>query len=279
MIARLLTVLAVLVAAAGCGGSGATASEPAGSAATATSPKTTFSVTSTLRDKKLVPRRIHWVARTSAPASEVRFLIDGKVRWIENTAPFSYSEEGGYLVTSWLSPGRHRFAVQATSVTGARATEAVTARVAAPPPPPAGLAGTWQRVVRDSVPPDPAFPGDAVPAGRWTIVIDKRWIESHFPGKFNPATSPQTGAGNILLDDYTPGPRTFPVYGAVTTGPLNISGANSSPQGGGWWCGPGGPGAVYLWSVSGDELSLRPVGHDGCSQRGSVFTGTWTRVG
>jgi hypothetical protein len=247
--------------------------------ATATSSKTTFSVTSTLRDKKLVPRRIHWVARTSAPASEVRFLIDGKVRWIEHNPPFSYSDDGGYLVTSWLSPGRHRFAVHATSVTGARATEAVTARVPAAPPPPAGLAGRWQRVIPKPVPPDPAFPGDAVPAGTWTIVIDKRWIASHFPGKFNPATSPQTGAGNILLDDYTPGPQAFTVYGAVTTGPLNISGATSSPQGGGWWCGPGGPKAVYSWSASGDKLSLRPVGHDACSQRGGVFTGTWTRVG
>jgi hypothetical protein len=244
----------------------------------ATSSTTSFSVTSTLHGRKVVPRRIHWVARTSAPATQVRFLIDGKVRWIEDHAPFSYSEDGGYLVTSWLNPGRHRFAVQATSVTGAKAVDTVTARVPAAPPPPAGLAGKWQRVVPEPVPPDPAFPGDAVPAGTWTIVFDKRWIESHFPGKFNPATSPRTGAGNILLDDYTPGPRTFTVYGAVTTGRLDIS-VGSSPQGGGWWCGPGGPKAVYSWSVSGEELSLQPVGRDPCSQRGSVLTGTWSRVG
>jgi hypothetical protein len=244
----------------------------------ATSSTTAFSVTSTLRGKKLVPRRIHWVARTSAAASEVRFLIDGKVRWIEHNPPFSYSEDGGYLVTSWLSPGRHRFVVQATTITGSRAMETVVARVPAAPPPPAGLAGKWQRAVSEPVPPDPGFPGDAVPAGMWTIVFDRRWIESHFPGKFNAATSPRTGAGNILLDDYTPGPRTFAVYGAVTTGPLDIS-SPSSPQGGGWWCGPGGPKAVYSWSVIGDELSLRPVGDDACSQRGGVFAGTWTRVG
>lgn len=243
--------------------------------AAASPSRTGFRVTSTLDGKSVLPRRIHWVARTSALASKVAFLVDGRVRWIEHDPPFTYSEDGAYLVTSWLSPGRHRFTVRATSMNGAKASDTVVARIPARAGPPSELAGKWQRSVPEPVPPDPAFPGDAVRAGTWTMVFDRRWIEDRFPGKFDPATSPHTGAGNILHDDYTPGPRRFTVYGAVTTGLLNPSVAG----GGGWWCGPGGPKAVYSWSVSGDELTLRPVGRDACSQRGGVFTGTWTRVG
>ena len=229
---------------------------------------------SSLAGKMVLPHRIHWVAR-SAGASEVRFLIDGKVRWIEHSAPFSYSDDGGYLVTSWLSPGRHRFTVRATSPTGARASETVLARVVAGPEPSAQLSGSWQRNVPSSVPPDPLFPGDSVPAGTWTIVFG-RWIESRFPGTFDPATSPQTGAGNILLNDYTVGPGTMTIGGAVTSHPL----FDNVAEGGGWWCGPGGPRGSYSWSVSGDgnTLTLAPAPSDGCSQRGGIFTGTWTRA-
>jgi hypothetical protein len=233
-----------------------------------------FSVTSTLHGKKVLPHRIHWVARTSRPASEVKFLIDGKVGWIEHNPPFSYSDDGGYLVTSWLSPGRHRFTVKASSYTGAKTSENVVARVIAAPEPPAALAGSWSRNVPNPVPPDPAYPGDAVPAGTWTITFDRRWLEERFPGTFDPATSPQTGAGNILLDDYTAGPETLTIYGAVTTHPLNFKIA----AGGGWWCAPGGPKGRYSWSVSGDSLTLTAAPSDGCSQRGGVLAGTWTRV-
>jgi hypothetical protein len=271
-----LAAVAATVVAAGAVGAGQPLAIKS-SLAAARSSKTPFRVTSTLDGKKTLPHRIHWIARPSAPAFEVRFLIDGKARWIEHDPPFSYSEDGGYLVTSWLSPGRHRFAVQATSVNGARAIDTVLARVTATARPPSELAGTWERAVPEPVPPDPAFPGDAVPAGRWTIVFDRRWIENHFPGKLDPATSPRTGAGNVLLDDYTAGPRTFSVFGAVTTGRIKPLG--SVANAGGWWCAPGGPKAVYSWSVSGSELTLRPVARDACSQRGGVFTGRWTRVG
>jgi hypothetical protein len=232
-----------------------------------------FTVRSTLHGKKMLPHRIAWVARADG-ATEVKFVIDGKVRWIEHNPPYSYSDDGGYLVTSWLSAGRHRFTVQAKSVSGAKATETVVARVVATPDPPAELAGSWNRTIGMPVPPDPAYPGDAVPAGTWTIVFDRRWIESHFPGTFDPDTSPQTGAGNILLDDYVAGPQTLKTYGAVTTHPPDPR----SAAGGGWWCGPGGPNGTYTWSVNGDSLTLTPAPTDRCSQRSGVFAGTWTRV-
>ena len=234
-----------------------------------------LTVTSSLAGKKVLPHRIQWIARSTG-ASDVRFLIDGRVRWIENAAPFTYSDDGGYLVTSWLTPGRHRFTVTATSSTGATASETVVARVIATREPPKRLAGSWTRNVPRSVPPDPAFPGDSVPAGRWTIVVDRRWIESRFPGRFDPATLPR-GAGNILIDDYTVGQGTITIAGAVTTHPLN----DKIAAGGGWWCGPGGPSGSYTWSVSADgtTLTLAPAPSDGCSQRGTIFAGTWRRAG
>jgi hypothetical protein len=245
----------------------------------AAAPGKPFKVTSTLDGKTVLPQRIHWLGFPKLPSTRVRevaFLVDGKVRWIEHGAPYSYSDDGGYLVTSWLKPGLHSFTVRATSTSGKKAVDTVTARVVSPPTLPSTLAGSWRRDIAEPVPPDPSYPGDAAPAGSWTLVFDQRWIESHFPGTFDPATSPKTGAGNVLLGDYTAGSSSFTLYGAVTTGPFNLHVA----AGGGWWCGPGGPKATYSWSVSSDTLTLTPVGgRDACSQRGGVFAGDWTRTG
>jgi hypothetical protein len=234
-----------------------------------------FKVTSTLAGKKVLPHRIRWIARPSDPYSGVKFLIDGKVRWIEQRAPFSYSDDGGYLVTSWLSAGQHRFTVKATSSTGAKASETVAARVVAAPEPPAELAGSWRRGVPAAVPGQPGCgAGDAVPAGTWTLVFDRRWIDSIYPGKFDPVKSQQTLGGYIIANDWVPGPKTFEVAGSVTTKVFRVE-----DQRGGWWCEPGGPRATYTWSVEGDTLRLAPQGRvDKNTQRGGIFTGTWTRV-
>jgi len=239
-----------------------------------------FTITSSLDDKTLLPHHIRWFAYphlARGTVREVAFLIDGTVRWIENNPPYSYSDDGGYLVTSWLAPGPHRFTVRATSTSGKTATRTVVARTVEAPDPPAELAGSWQRDVATEVPGGENCGGsDPVPAGQWTLVFERRWIESHFPGTFDPATSPQTGAGNILLDDYVLGSNTFTVFGAVTTGPFDSSVA----AGGGWWCEPGGPSATYTWSVSGDTLTLQPVGGtDTNTQRGGIYAGTWKRIG
>ena len=233
-----------------------------------------FTVTSTLDGKRALPHRIRWLASPSAPATRVEFLIDGKVRWIEQSAPFTYSDDGGYLVTSWLSPGRHRFAVRATSVAGKTVTKAVVARVGAAPAPPSVLAGKWQRVVDQRVPADPGCAPGSVPAGRWTLVFERRWIEAIFPGRFDPQKSQQTGFGFRIDSDWIPAGRTFEVAGSVTIDML----LDTNPRGG-WWCQPGGPKATYTWSVSGDTLTLTPNGgRDTNRQRGTVFTGRWTRA-
>jgi hypothetical protein len=268
-LARQLRIAFAAVAVATAAGSAALAAVPLPHRGHA------FAVTSTLDGKTVLPHRIHWLGSAALPRTRVRevaFLIDGKVRWIEHSPPYSYSEDGGYLVTSWLSAGRHRFTVRVRSTDGSTGTDTVLARVVSAPPPPAELAGTWQRRVAETVS-DPLGHGDA-PAGTWRLVFDRRWIQDHAPGVWNPRTSPRTGFGGIVDNDWVPGSKTFQIAGGVTTGVVGDEDAE-----GGWWCNPGGPVARYSWSVSGDTLTLAPNGGaDPCYQRGAVYTGTWTRV-
>ena len=106
-----LGLLAVAVLAAGCSpatpGGHATAS-PSGSRAPLT-------VTSTLDGHTALPHRIHWQAFPSGPpldVSEVEYLIDGKQLWVEHNPPYFYGSDGNYLVTSFLTPGKHTFTVR-----------------------------------------------------------------------------------------------------------------------------------------------------------------------
>ncbi len=242
----------------------------------AVSAPTTFRVASTLDGRRALPHRLPWIARPTADAKEVRFLVDGKLRWLEHNAPFSYSDDGGYLVTSWLSPGRHRFTVTATSASGAKASDTVVARVVAPPAPPAALSGRWERHVPSPVPAQPGCgASDSVPAGRWTLDVERRWIETRAPGRFDAVRSKETGAGYLIDNDYVAGPRTLELAGSVTVGLIR----DADPRGG-WWCEPNGPTGRYSWSVSGGTLTLSPVGgSDPSGQRGGVLSGTWTRAG
>jgi hypothetical protein len=82
--------------------------------------KVTFSVRSSFDGKQVLPRRSHWIGYTDLPRKQVdrvEFVIDGTVRWVERTAPYVYAadhngQELGWLITTWLAPGRHRFVVR-----------------------------------------------------------------------------------------------------------------------------------------------------------------------
>ncbi len=249
-----------------------------------------FKVTSTLDGKTVLPHRIRWIGSTTIPDSQVThvdFLIDGVLRWtwIGKEVPYVYGgHEGGgshpaYLVTSFLAPGRHRFTVRAVAKDGRVAADTVTARVLPAPVVPSQLAGMWTRAIPDtSGAPAPGSPGNPTstltPAGSWTLVFDKRWIETRFPGPFDAKTSGNTGSGWILDSDWTPGATTFAVADAISIQPLV-----DNSQRGCSWCHWDGPAATYSWSVSGDTLTLAPIGgHDACGVRGFVWAGTWTRA-
>jgi hypothetical protein len=242
-----------------------------------------FNLASTLDGKTVLPHRIHWLGLPALPAwkvKEVDFLIDGRIAWVEHKAPYSYADNGGYLVTSFLAPGRHRFTVRAIPFAGHPATDTVTARVLPAPPVPAALAGTWQRRISDtSTAPDPGSPGNPTstltPPGTYKIAFDRRWIHDEFPCTNSPCTfQSSTGAGTEFDSDWDPGPATFHVQGEVTFRMFK-----DADRLAGWWCETGGPPATYTWSVSGNTLNLAPVGgHDACAIRGSVWSGTWTRA-
>ena len=241
-----------------------------------------FKITSTLDGKTVLPHRIHWLAYPKLPRTtkvKVEFLVDGKVLWAERDVPYTYSDDGGYLVTSWLAPGKHRFTVRATIVrigdklikNGTMAEDTVVARVLRAPDPPAALAGTWTRT------PDltgrPTFP-----AGAYKLVFERRWIQQRNPGKFDPETThangPGSGQGLIEDHDWEPRATTFHVQGAVVFRRFD----KNDPEGGSP-CDYGGPGTDYSWSVNGNTLTLAPVrGKDPCVPRGVIWTGDWTRV-
>lgn len=261
-----------------------------GAAATATTPKQPFTVTSTLAGKTVLPHHIHWYA--DAPGtklSKIEFLIDGKLRWLQRKPYYIYGDRNddlgkvdrGYLVTSWLTPGSHRFIARATATDGRVATNTVTARVIRAPKPPSALAGKWRRVVDPTGAPTPGSPGapkdTPTPAGTYTIVFDERWIQTRNPGTFTHASvDKNTGLGYIQDTDYVAGATTFRVWGAVSWRPFEDYLAEE-----GTWCLPwGGPQADYRWSVSGDTLTLAPVGgKEPCRVRQFIWAGEWTRVG
>jgi hypothetical protein len=227
-----------------------------------------------------LPHRIPWLAHPSLPQArvkEVDFAIDGKTRWIEHRAPYSYGDDGEYLVTSWLAPGTHRFTVTAVATSGTKANDTIVARVLPAPAPPAGLAGSWRRDV-DTSSLGKLPPGIEQPSGTYTLVLDKRWLQTRFPGKFIPGddanASVHNGHGWIIDADWTASSKTIYVEGGV-----NFQVLTDNVREGGWWCGPGIPGATYRWAVSGNTLTLTPIGRESCRYRKIVFAGQWTRSG
>lgn len=246
-----------------------------------------FKVTSTLDGKRALPHRILWIARTTLPSDQiiqVDFLIDGKVRWVEHQAPYVYGGDSGahraYLVTSFLSPGKHKFAIRAIGSNGSSATDNFVSRVPPSPAVPDALAGTWKRTIDTSAAPKGGSPGNptdtGTPSGTYRIAFDPQWIHDTFPCDTSPCRfNPQTGGGGEVVSDWTPAASTFTVRGPVT---FRIF--HDTDRLGGPWCYEDGPGATYTWSVSGDTLKLAPVGgHDACGIRGFIWTGTWTRTG
>jgi hypothetical protein len=234
-----------------------------------------FTIRSSLDGKTVLPQRIRWIAYPSAPVlfPGVEFLIDGKVVVANRLPPYAFGDDGrdeatgnvntGYLVTSWLAPGKHRFTVRANG-TGANrkttATKTFVARVLAAPARPPQLVGTWQRDLATAVPPDRnmLYRKVTAPPGTYTIAVDRRFIRISGP-------DPR----RHIKIDYVARTETITIRGPVWTGDPNEGG----------WCEPWGPGTTYSWSVSAGTLALAPSGKaDACKQRGAILTGEWTRV-
>jgi hypothetical protein len=235
------------------------------SSALAASEAKRFTVTSTLDGKKVLPHRIRWLAYPKLPRSEVTqvaFLIDGKVRWIELKPPYTYGGDersgGGtvlfrnWLVTSWLSPGRHRFTVRAKAKGGSTAQRTTIARVLPAPAPPAELAGTWKRDVAGF-------------GGTWVLTVNK--VGWRFRDPF--------GTGSLIDVAYLSDGR-LQARGGIWTKPHNRQ------EGNGWCEGTNAP-VNYRWAVSANTLTLTLNGRDRCGKgreaQHFVWAGAWTKVG
>jgi hypothetical protein len=228
---------------------------PAAIAAATTS---SFTVSSTLDGKTVLPLRIRWIASPHGVPGKVvavEYSIDGRLAWTEHHAAYYYGgNEGSYgnwLVTSFLKPGEHTFAVTARASTGAVATDTIKARVVAAPAPPQKLAGRWTRIV---TPADLKKGPKGPPGGRWTITVDSiGWA---------------TGPGDHFDVRYL-------ANGDVVMGPE----VDTPPRQVGAFCGID---PLHTWtvSISADDrtMVLNPVGHDTCGDRLAIMQGTWTRA-
>src|SRR6266568_4335074 len=216
-----------------------------------------FTVRSTLTGYTVLPHRIRWLGIPSLPpakVAEVDFLIDGKLRWVEHHAPYTYGFDGNYLVTSWLAPGSHTFVVRATSTAHQRASTSTTARVLPASPPPAALAGTWKRMLTK------AEAGNSGPPGLWQLSINKIGWQFRAP----------SGRG-ALVDVAYLSSGTLEARGGIAT-------KNRSSQEGNPWCDEPFQPVRYRWSVTGSSLKLTLAGRKRCDGQSNIWAADWTRA-
>jgi len=234
-----------------------------------------LTVTSSLDHKTVLPLRTHWFAYPNQLVSkifEVDYLIDGKVRWVEHFAPYNYGSDDfhghlGYLITTWLAPGRHTFMARAKAKDGQTATDTVVARVIPAPAPPVALAGKWTRTVTAA---DLTKAGkEPPPAGKWTLVFDRVGAWHLDP------------LGSGLVNEYDTAGARINVYAPIQMAPFGTAGGGVSRFGhhgiGGTDCNYDGPFGSYSWSVSDDQLTLT-VTKDPCGNRRAIWEGVWTRT-
>jgi hypothetical protein len=226
-------------------------------------------IKSTLDGKSSLPFRIRWIATPSGGGvASVNFLIDGKLTWVEHKAPYVFNGDDngankGYLITTWLTPGSHRFTARANFTDGTTTSETVTATVSQPPAPPAALTGFWTRIVtaKDLKKGDKNGP----PAGPWTLVFDRTgaW---HLDPKGSGVVNEYDVRGNVI-HVYAPIQMTPRDRGVSKYGGHNIGGTD---------CTAAGPFGSYKWSASAGKLVLKAI-HEGCGNRRAIWEGTWTR--
>ena len=213
------------------------------SSALAGSSDTSFTVTSSLDGKTVLPLRSHWIANPNDTQSidHVDFFIDGFHAWTQHQAPWYYGGQGNWLITTVLKPGMHKFVVRAYDVANQMAVDTVQARIVAPPKPPAKLAGSWKS----------ATPRPFGLAG--TLYIAKNgWT---------------LGPNNFVDAQYL-------TNGSIVLGPQIVDRPEQARA-------PCGSDPRHTWKATiaaGDKkMTLAPVGKDPCAIRAAIFKGTWTR--
>ncbi len=267
--ATAVAVLLALVTSA-CGGTAS--SESSSSHA---QPDTLQRVTSTLDGETTIAIRTRWIATpqpAGAPVAGVDFLIDGKLIWSENAAPYVFGGDDngtnlGFLITTWISPGAHTFTARAAGVDGKTVSDDVTASVAAAPAPPAALKGTWTRTVTQQDIEHAGVTDGPPPTGQWHLIFDQigAW-------ELDPLGS---GVGS----QYEAQGDTLNVYAPIQEAPFSNGIGGISRYGhhdlGGTDCNASGPFGSYRWSVAGKQLTLSVI-NEGCPNRQAIWAGVWS---
>jgi hypothetical protein len=202
----------------------------------------------------------------NSDVARVDFVIDGKVYWVEHNAPYFYGSDGNYLVTSFLTPGLHRFTAKVVTTTGQTASQTVTATVPAAPAPPAALAGTWWSFQRQ----DTAVSGSP-PTGYWRLVISKAgWRIYDTAGTGDMLDVVYPAAGQLVFQ--TGMATGHPLYGTANGDQPHFLDLNG-------WCSndPGTP-VRYTWSATTLGLSLQYATGQPCPGFNAFVTSAWSRT-
>lgn len=266
----------VALAAAACSGSDTAATTSATStkhseAAATTSDASTqqVEVNSSLEGVNELPGHIRWIATTSLPeerVQEVRFLIDERLRWVDQSEPYMYGGDGGYLVTSWLYPDLFEFTVQVVDSDGEISETTVSARVPEREQK-QNLFGIWGRVTK--------------------AVLKKpreQWYGNHVAEMYIPGNGGELWVGRSYEDAYayeiSATGKTLRILAPIYKAP---SGVPYTEQG---WifegdlCSPPGTFATYEYSEadigdpysSGLRISARK---EPCEKRRTLLEGLW----
>ncbi|WP_027483532.1 hypothetical protein [Deinococcus pimensis] len=216
-------------------------------------------VTSSLRGKTSLPLRSKWTATVNLPAEDVQsvnFFIDGRMAWSEKNAPYVFGADDGFLITTFLAPGRHTFTTTVLTKESRVASDTVELNVASAPPPPTALNGVWTRSRTDANP---------ILTGRWRLTFDRvgAWV-------LDPVGTGVVEQSNIAGNVLT-------LLGPVRMSPEEEGVFAHGAHVWGHICEEGSPAGTFRWTVSGDRLTLTAV-DAGCSNRQDLLQGTWIRV-
>ncbi|WP_110888558.1 hypothetical protein [Deinococcus yavapaiensis] len=217
-------------------------------------------VMSSLEGQTTLPLRTKWTVTTNLypnQVASVTFLIDGVARWIEKIIPYSYADEG-YLITTFLSPGRHTFTATVKADDGRTASNTVTATVSKTPAPPAALAGRWRRTVQVA--------GEPSLSGPWDLIFDDVGAWAIAP--VSSGVVEQISVRGDVIQVFAPVQMGLPELGVAAYGAHDIYGTI---------CSLDGPEQTFKWSKQGDQLKLQSIS-GGCEGRTHLWEGTWTRV-
>lgn len=255
---------------AGCGGGNDAGASTADRPSTSSSPSAAVTVTSSIKPGTVLGQPVVWRADVTAPRGvaidHVDFLVDGQVRWTEDSEPYEF-DEGGLFAPWPLGAGAHQLVVRAVTASGNKPE--ATAVVQVQKPSPGRLpAGSYHRTMtqtdiarvaayRDAA--HGAF-GDPAQTGRWVMKVDSAGVitlDVVPPTEYDPFYEPYRVSGKKLT-----------LYGPALW-------LQPHPDQASVFCEPEAP-STYAWSVRGSALTIRSVTRE-CADRDSIVVGTWQR--